>query len=80
MAKRNYQNLDLTQTPDIENDVDGNVLLHLFGENSNGTETRVTLRMPKWHLPGLVASITAIAKGDASVAIRFVERIKEAVQ
>jgi hypothetical protein len=79
MAKKNYQRLDTEYTPNIEN-AGEEVELTLRGTNSNGTEVEITAFIKKYYLIGIVSRISEIVKNDASEAIRFAARIKEAVQ
>lgn len=79
MAKKIYQHIDTEFSPDFSNQRDA-VEITFKGTNSKGTETRITVWLDKYYLPGMVARITEIAKADASNAIRFVQRIKESVE
>jgi hypothetical protein len=79
MAKKNYQRFDTLSYPELTNAGNGEIEIAMRGRNSKGTPIVLKVKIAKYMLPSLVEGFNKIAKADASVAIRFVERLKECI-
>ncbi len=79
MAKKNYQHIDGGWKPDMSNE-GSHLQMTFHGHNSKGTATRVIVKVPKGAAPGMVKDLVAIFTGDAAVACRSLELLKESAK
>jgi hypothetical protein len=79
MAKKNYQQIEGVWKPDISNE--GSYIQMTFrGHNSKGTPSRITIKVPKWAMSGIVKDVVTIFTADAAVAYRSLELLKESAK
>lgn len=78
MAKKSYQQITAGWAPEMEN-AGTDIKITFTGNNSNGTQAKVTIMVPKYAASGIVKGFMAIFKADASASIRAVENMKAAV-
>lgn len=78
MPKKSYQQITVGWAPVMEN-AGTDIKIIFTGNNSNGTQARVIVTVPKYAASAIVKGFMSIFKGDAAVSIRAIEIMKEAV-
>ena len=80
MPKKNYQRLSGVWNPNISSINRDEFEIKFSGINKRGTSVQITARLSKHCMVAMVKSMREIAENDASVAVKFLERMKEAMQ
>lgn len=80
MSAKNNKRIATCWTPRVMDMNAEEVEIIFDGKNTAGGNQRVSVRLSKWELPGMIKEFARIAKNKVTTAVSFQQQLKDAVQ